>query len=76
MSVLGHILRVPTHVVSQRVDGIRWCFVCRKRGLFTLTVHTPDDPMSYYGPHATVECGRGHIDGDCFPGTWREGGEL
>jgi hypothetical protein len=53
----------------------RWCFVCRKRVRFTLTVHTPTDPMSYYGPHATIECERGHTDGDCFPGTWREWGE-
>ena len=68
-----HILRVPTHVVSRRDYGERWCFVCRKRVPFTLTVHAPDDPMSYYGPHSTVECvPRGHEDGDCFPGTGRE----
>jgi hypothetical protein len=71
-----HILRVPTRVVSQRELTDRWCFVCRKFVTFTLTVHAPLDPASYYGPHATIECERGHTDGDCFPGTQREwGGE-
>ena len=70
-----HIHRVPSHVVSERTDGERWCFYCRKRVEFTLTVHAPDDPMSYYGPHAVVSCARGHADGDCFPGTWREWGD-
>jgi hypothetical protein len=68
-----HVLHVPTHVVSQRDDGERWCFYCRKRVAFTLTVHASDDPMSYYGPHVSVECERGHLDGDCFPGTYRQG---
>ena len=68
-----HLHRVPTHVVSKRRDGeARWCFCCRKRTEFTLTVHTPDDPWSYYGPHATVKCERGHTDGDLFPGRYRE----
>jgi hypothetical protein len=68
-----YILRVPTRVFSRRPDGEpRWCFRCRKRVPFTLTVHTPVDPMSYYGPHGTVECERGHVDGDCFPGAYRE----
>jgi len=67
-----HVLRVPTHVHSRREYGERWCFYCRKRVMFTLTVHVPDDPMSYYGPHATVSCPAGHTDGDCFPGTYRE----
>lgn len=70
-----HLLFVPTKPVrvEQYDEGKpRWCFVCRKRVPFTLTVHTPIDPMSYYGPHATVECPKGHTDGDCFPGTYRE----
>lgn len=74
---VGHILRVPTRVHSiQRCDTDRWCYVCRKRRQFTFTVHVPVDPMSYYGPHLTFECSEGHVDGDCFPGTWREGGDA
>lgn len=75
-AALIHVLRVPTHVHTQRPNGeTRWCFRCRKRSPFTLTVHVPDDPTSYYGPHCTVECERGHVDGDCFPGTFRESDE-
>lgn len=71
-----HVLRVPSHVVRRVPDGEeRWCFLCRKRTTFTLTVHAPD-PMSYYGPHAVVTCDlTNHADGDCFPGTWREWGD-
>jgi hypothetical protein len=68
-----HIHRVPTHVVSRRtLPGQRWCFVCRKRVDFTMTIHAPDDPVSYYGPHASIECEHGHSDGDIFPGRIRE----
>lgn len=67
-----HINHVPTHVVSTRDLGTRWCFVCRKRVTFTLTISTPDDPLSYYGPTPSVECEHGHFNGDCFPGTYRE----
>jgi hypothetical protein len=70
-----HILHVPTHVHSERSDGTRWCFYCRRRVEFTLRIHVPDDPMSYYGPHATLCCPAGHTDGDLFPGwerTWEE----
>lgn len=74
--MIVHILRVPTHVIAQHPDGVRWCFYCRKRVPFTWTAHAPDDPMSYYGAHATVECEHGHADGDCFPGTFREGGDA
>lgn len=67
-----HILRVPTHVTFERDDGSRWCFYCRKHVGFIYRVHTPDDPMSYYGPHPSLTCEHGHLDGDCFPGTWHE----
>jgi hypothetical protein len=70
-----HVHRVPTRVISTRGDGVRWCFYCRKRVTFTLTVHVPTDPMSYYGPHADIKCERGHVDGDLFPGRWREWSE-
>lgn len=72
MSVAIHIHRVPTHVAATRDLGVRWCFACRERVPFAQIVHKPDDPMSYYGPHASVECEHGHNDGDCFPGTQRE----
>jgi hypothetical protein len=75
-SDLGHIHRVPTHPVSTRSEGERWCFVCRKRVEFTRTVHVPDELYSYYGPHATIECPKGHHDGDLFPGYVREWGEA
>lgn len=68
-----HVHRVPTHVYARTPAGERWCFVCRKRVPFTVTTHVPNDPMSYYGPHATVDCDAGHGNGDCFPGTYREG---
>lgn len=67
-----HILHVPTRVVSEIEDGMRWCFYCRKRVPFVRRVHVPTDPMSYYGPHASIRCEKGHCDGDCFPGTSRE----
>lgn len=71
--MIGHLLVVPEREYSRREDGERWCFRCRSRCPFVLRVLTPVDEMSYYGPRAQVECDRGHVDGDCFPGTWREG---
>ena len=68
----SHILVVPEREVSRKPDGVRWCFFCRLRVEFLLFVFTPVDEMSYYGPRAQVECHRGHVDGDCFPGTERE----
>jgi hypothetical protein len=70
-----HVLRVPTRVVSERDLGARWCFHCRKRLKFILRVHVPTDEMSYYGAHSSVSCERGHLNGDCFPGRIREGGD-
>jgi hypothetical protein len=67
-----HVHRVSTRVYAKRDDGIRWCFYCRKRVKFIRRVHVPTDPMSYYGPHVTLKCERGHEDGDLFPGRWRE----
>lgn len=68
-----HVLHVPTKIISEKPNGeARWCFICRKRVAFTITIHAPIDPMSYYGPHASIKCEHGHHDGDCFPGTYRE----
>jgi hypothetical protein len=51
--------------------GERWCFVCRKRRSFAMIFSAPVG-LSYYGPEARIECDRGHYDGDCFPGRYRE----
>ena len=70
-----HILHTPCELVSQTEHGeVRWCFLCRKRVKFVLQVWRPVDKMSYYGPHASVHCQpQGHLDGDLFPGRYREG---
>ena len=71
-----HVHHVSTYVHSQKLDGeVRWCFYCRRRVTFIRTIHVPLDPMSYYGPHTSIECEYGHDDGDCFPGTFREWSE-
>lgn len=71
-----HVHRVPTYVMSTGLDREpRWCFYCRKRVKFWRTIRGPSDPLSYYGPHVEIECERGHLDGDCFPGTVREWSE-
>lgn len=62
-------------VVRQKELGERWCFRCRKRRPFVFIVSAPVE-MSYYGPTAGVRCDRGHDDGDCFPGRYREWGEF
>ena len=51
--------------------GERWCFKCRKRTEFMHKVMAPVEP-SYYGPHPTIECANGHVDGDCGFGSYRE----
>lgn len=68
----GHILRVPEREVSRRPEREAWCFECRRRARFERVVKTPVDVFSYYGSRAQIECERGHVDGDCFPGTLRE----
>ena len=67
-----HIHRVPTELWKSYPFGERWCFVCRKRRTFAKEIHRPTDPMSYYGPHVTVRGECGHVDGDLFPGSYRE----
>lgn len=72
MSAL-HVHHTPMRIHSQRADGEpRWCFACRKRVPFTLTIRVPTEPMSYYGPSPSVACEQGHVDGDLFPGGYRE----
>ncbi len=62
----------PHEEVSRRPDGVRYCFVCRKRCGFDLLVSAPVEP-SYYGPMTRIECTVCKTaDGDVFPGRTRE----
>lgn len=62
----------PHHEVYRRDIGEKYCFVCRKRRDFAHIVMAPTG-MSWYGPHDRIECTTCKtVDGDCFPGTYRE----
>lgn len=64
----GPIMR--EHV--RRPDGERWCFRCRTHRQFEYVVKVPVGE-SYYGPYQYIECGTCHLlDGDLFPGRFRE----
>ena len=69
-----HINREELKEVVRRPDGKwRWCFTCRKQRRFEYVVQVPVDPMSWYGQSPKIECATCHtIDGDMFPGTYRE----
>ena len=73
-----HVLYTPMEEVSRRADGVRWCFVCRKRRAFERVVSRPvvtslDDTGAWYGPTTDIACASCRtVDGDCFPGTERE----
>lgn len=83
-----HILRTPMQEVRRDPDGDqRWCFRCRKRTQFEYVVSVPvvEPPKpgeedtyefptgAYYGPSREIVCATCHtVDGDCFPGTYRE----
>lgn len=69
-----HVLRVPIEEYGRRDDPARWCFGCRKRLPGITIFYRPVDPLSYYGPHATYECGGCHKDRRLFPG-WEWGHE-
>lgn len=57
---------------SRTAEGVRWCFACRRRVEFVRIVMVPDG-LSYYGPTVDVRCSEcGVIDGDLFPGRYRE----
>jgi hypothetical protein len=61
-----------THVVKSEGLGERWCFRCRRKVDFLFTV-TSEIEMSYYSPWPQVACmPAGHVDGDLFPGRYRE----
>lgn len=68
-----HVLHTPCEMIREEPHGeVRWCFTCRKRVSFVIQTWRPTDPMSYYGPHWSVQCEHGHRDGDLFPGGYRE----
>lgn len=56
---------------NREAIGERWCFVCRKRRPFYFVIHAPVEP-SYYGPVPSIRGECGHLDGDVFPGRYRE----
>lgn len=64
-----------TEVVATREVGVKWCFRCRVRSVFTDTLRATVEP-SYWEPFWTRRCERGHIDGDLFPGWSREWGDA
>lgn len=85
--MVTHILHTPMEEVRREAEGERWCFKCRKRREFVRVVTTPitvfwcdlktrkieSNTGAWYGPSARIECDTCHlVDGDCFPGTYRE----
>lgn len=72
MSVALHICWTPMTEVCRSPDGERWCFVCRKRNEFERVTECPADD-SWYGPSQRIECAVCKtVDGDLFPGRYRE----
>lgn len=62
-----YVVVVPPRIYDRVPDGEqRWCFRCRKRRAFKRTMRA-----SHYGLFVIIACENGHVDGDCFPGTWR-----
>lgn len=69
------IVCAPTMRESSRTsEGVKWCFTCRARHEFWSIIEVPTTLEGWYwGPTARVECEKCHtVDGDCFPGTYRE----
>ena len=67
-----HILHTPLKEVAAFSEGERYCFRCRTRQPFMRVVLVTRE-MSYYGPTREVRCCVcDELNGDCFPGTWRE----
>lgn len=62
----------PHKEIVRWQDGARYCFKCRKQRDFEYVVMAPVGD-SWYGPISRVECSVCKtVDGDCFPGTYRE----
>lgn len=83
-----HILTTGDYEETvRRTDGdARWCFRCRKHRVFEYVRMTPVFDRSlpidewptaaWYGSHEQIECSVCKtVDGDCFPGRWREWSE-
>lgn len=66
-----HICREEMREVHREDIGRRFCFYCRKHVEFMYVVTAPVR-LSYYGPNPSIQCPRGHVDGDLFPGRVRE----
>lgn len=72
------ICRGPEMTEHKRWDeGVLWCFQCRKRVQFwqIVKVASREDieaTMGFWTHSRTIECERGHVNGDLFPGRWRE----
>ena len=58
-------------IVDEPHGDTRWCFRCRSHTEFRFIVRGETEP-SYYEPTPSVQCVSGHIDGDKFPGGYRE----
>jgi hypothetical protein len=60
----------------RRPDGERWCFRCKSRRPFDYVVNSPVEDRenpSWYGPSPSIQCSTcGLVDGDMFPGRYRE----
>jgi hypothetical protein len=67
-----HVLVTPMRETHRETRGIRWCFECRRRVEFYFVVTDVIEQPSYYDPSCSIECERGHYDGDLFPGRFRE----
>lgn len=67
----GHITITysTAKVIHVELDGVRWCFGCRKHLLHVAELWAEPEP-SYYEPHWTLSCSRCHKDKTQFPQGW------
>lgn len=61
------ICRTPSHRQVYGRTNRRWCFKCRKRHVHDKVRYVPKDVMSYYEPHAAIECRGCGGDFTAFP---------
>jgi len=71
--VCGAICGEALEEVVRRPHGEpRHCYGCRAKRPFTYVVLTPVE-ISWYGPSRSIQCAFcGLVDGDLFPGRYRE----
>lgn len=58
-------------------EGVMWCFHCRKRVQFwqvllVASKEAIEASMGFWTHTRRIECEHGHLNGDLFPGRWRE----